>query len=112
MALADLKAANRLEPTNRNVLKELKGLRKALKQQKQADKDNYSGLFDRGEVCTDETDEKRKEREEARDALHSVLRAVLMRCSTSCISRLIDSIGVDVRETRSTNFHMMEPKPR
>jgi tetratricopeptide (TPR) repeat protein len=66
MALADLKAANRLEPTNRNVLKELKGLRKALKQQKQADKDNYSGLFDRGEVCTDETDEKRKEREEAR----------------------------------------------
>ncbi len=61
-ALSDLKAAFKIEPNNSSVKRELSRLKQSLKKQRLTDKSNYSGLFERGEICLDETQEKRIQR--------------------------------------------------
>ena len=61
-ALSDLKAAFKIEPNNSSVKRELSRLKQSLKKQCLTDKSNYSGLFERGEICLDETQEKRIQR--------------------------------------------------
>jgi hypothetical protein len=63
-ALGDLKKAHKLEPDNIRVKRELGRLKQTLKKQKLTDKSNYSGLFQRGEICLDETTEKRIQRKQ------------------------------------------------
>ena len=65
-ALDDLKKAYKLEPDNVSVKRELLRLKKTLKKQKLTDKSNYSGLFERGEICLDETTEKRIQRKQVK----------------------------------------------
>jgi tetratricopeptide (TPR) repeat protein len=65
-ALRDLKKAFNLDPSNQRVRKELHSLKIALKKQKETDRSNYTGLFDRGEVCNDENEETYRARQQAK----------------------------------------------
>lgn len=58
-ALADLKHAKQVAPTNKSVLKLLASHQKTMREQQTKDKEQYAGLFNRGEVV-DHTAEESK----------------------------------------------------